>query len=49
MVDLPEPDSPVNHTTAGFWLFWLARIAAVTRVGCHTTSVLARVGLRAAR
>ena len=33
----------MNHTTAGFWLFWLARIAAVTRVGCHTTSVLARV------
>ena len=33
----------MNHTTAGFWLFWLARIAAVTRVGCQTTSVLARV------
>ncbi len=39
MVDLPEPDNPVNHSTAGRWLFWLARICAVTRVGCHTTSV----------
>ena len=25
MVDLPEPDRPVNHSTTGFWCFWAAR------------------------
>ena len=30
----------MNQTTAGFWFFWLARICALTRVGCQTTSVL---------
>jgi hypothetical protein len=42
MVDLPAPERPVNHSTAGFWFFWLARMRAVTRVGCQTISVLAR-------
>ena len=30
MVDLPEPDRPVNHRIAGFWLLASAREALST-------------------
>ena len=29
MVDLPEPERPVNQSTAGFWCFSRARARAV--------------------
>ncbi len=35
MVDLPAPDSPVNHSTTGRCLFWAARAALSTSTGCR--------------
>ena len=37
MVDLPEPDRPVNHSTAGFWPFSSARalLVHVERLPMH--------------
>ena len=35
IVDLPDPDRPVNHTTAGPWSFWPARAALSTFTSCQ--------------
>ena len=39
MVDLPEPDKPVNHRMAGFWPFMAARVALFTSSACQCTLV----------
>ena len=39
MVDLPEPDRPVNHTTAGSCPFSRARAALSTSSSCQTMLV----------
>ena len=36
MVDLPAPDRPVNHSTAGFWPFSAARAALSTSSRCQS-------------
>ena len=35
MVDLPEPDSPVNQNTAGRWFFMSARTRLPTSSNCQ--------------
>ena len=40
MVDLPAPDSPVNHSTAGFCPFSSDRAALSTSRRCQTISAL---------
>ena len=35
IVDLPEPDSPVNHSTRGVWFFIPAWCSRVMSVGCQ--------------
>ena len=37
MVDLPEPDSPVNHSTAGFWFFSAACASRLMSSACQWT------------
>ena len=39
MVDLPEPDRPVNHSTAGFWPLSSARACLFTSSACQWTLV----------
>ena len=40
MVDLPAPDRPVNHSTAGCWPFISERAALSTSSWCQTMSAL---------
>ncbi len=35
MVDLPEPDSPVNHSTTGLCPFSFSRSARLTMAACR--------------
>ena len=42
MVDLPEPDRPVNHSTAGCWPFSAARAALSTSSACQWMLVARR-------
>ena len=35
MVDLPAPDRPVNHSTAGFWSFSAACVSRLTSSACQ--------------
>ena len=37
MVDLPEPDSPVNHSTAGFWFLSSACASRLMSSACQWT------------
>ena len=37
MVDLPELERPVNHNTAGFWFFSLARCSRPISSACQCT------------
>ena len=39
IVDLPDPDNPVNHTTLGVWPFCAARASGVTSTACQWTLV----------
>ena len=43
-VDLPEPDSPVNHSTAGFWCLRLARASLSIEVAWRWTLEARRSG-----
>ena len=44
MVDLPEPDRPVNQRTAGFWLFSSARACLLTSSACQWMLAARRSG-----
>ena len=46
MVDLPEPESPVNHSTAGFWCFMAARACLPTSSDCQWMLAARRSGCR---
>ena len=46
MVDLPEPDRPVNHSTAGFWRFRSARACLSTSSDCQWMLAARRSGCR---
>ena len=35
MVDLPEPDRPVNQSTTGFWPFIAALAPLLTSIDCQ--------------
>ena len=35
MVDLPAPERPVNHSTAGRWFLAAARVALLTSSACQ--------------
>ena len=37
MVDLPEPDRPVNHSTRAVWPFCAACASRVTSIDCQWT------------